>query len=116
MFSEVGVKPYLSSGIASAASTNSFSIMLISRSTTALKVGGAEGVGWAWGADGACGEAGFCAIAPAAKLRTSSRQDVRVVSFIFHLLVEIIALPMMPGVANDNTDSAGCMIRQMRAV
>src|SRR5215467_13467169 len=95
MFSETGVKPYFSSGMASAASTNSFSMMLISRSMTLLKVGGADG--WGCGAGEAAGAAGFWAIAPVARLRTSSIQSVVVVSFIFRLLVAMMALPLMPG-------------------
>src|SRR5260370_41107447 len=74
-----GAQLYLSSGMASAALTNSLSIVLISRSTVAAIVGAAWGVG----AGLAAGAAGLAwPQAMTAKLAINSRQNV-LMGFIF---------------------------------
>src|SRR5262249_38908398 len=70
--SPVGAKSYLSSGMASAAPTNSLSTVLTSRSISPLMVGGGGGVGEAAGA-----AALACAIAAADRKRTIAVHRIR---------------------------------------
>src|SRR6476646_5858684 len=94
MLSDSGVKLYLSSGMASAASTSCLSLALTWRSAMLAKVGG---VCTGWGEACACGAgvAGLAAGAapcpwltvPTAKLRMASRQNI-LIYFIGTLLLQ----------------------------
>src|SRR5689334_4931990 len=81
MLSDSGEKLYLSSGIASAASTICFSLTLTWRSTRAAMVVGGWGAPCAWGAGvaGLAAGAGFdpWLTAAVAALSTTSRQTIR---------------------------------------
>src|SRR5262249_15440746 len=93
IFKLVGAKLNLSSGMASAAPTISLSMMPTWLSTAAPIVGGGCGVVWACGAGVGAAAGLLCAIAPTARLRTASRQNIRICFISSCLLISSSSSP-----------------------